>query len=82
VVFEFFDEIMTIAQDRKFGGYQRLNTTETKTYVGQMVKLLGIIHAATKLLEGNDVPTMAMVIPTILNALVEIERPEVRNFIC
>jgi len=80
VALEFFDDVMTIAEDRKFGEHSALNNEGTKKCLSQVVQLLEIVHLATKYLEGDTLPTIAMVIPTILNALIQLESPEVIIF--
>lgn len=74
---EFFDDIMKIAEDRKFGEYAALNNEETKGYIAQLVEFLEVIHKATKILEGDNLPTIAMVVPTVLNTVAQLETPEV-----
>jgi len=72
---------MRIAEERNFGAHQNLNNEETRIYIGQLVKLLEIFHMATKYLEGDHLPTVSMVVPTIMNALVQLEDPEVSKIL-
>lgn len=54
MVVECFDQIMGVAEDRKIGEYQALNTSEIRVYISQLVKLLEIVHEATKILEADN----------------------------
>lgn len=68
---------MVIAADRNFGNHQELNTEENRIYIGQIVKFLEVVYLATKQFESENVPTISMVVPIILNTLVNYEDPQV-----
>lgn len=74
-VVQSFEQIMIITPDREAA--RAINTTENKLYLQQIVNLLSHFHRATKLLEGDSVPTLSMVIPCILSIILELEEPEV-----
>jgi len=68
---------MAIAADRDMKDYEKFNTPEIKIYLSQLVDLLKIVYLATKDLEGDDSATISKIVPIILNALIELEDPEV-----
>lgn len=68
---------MAIAADRDMKDYEKFNTPEIKIYLSQLVDLLKIVYLATKDLEDDDSATISKIVPIILNALIELEDPEV-----
>lgn len=64
---------MQIARDFEYGDYDELDNPEVKAYIKQVVEMLGLVHAATKIFEGEDLPSIALVIPTILSVLLHLE---------
>jgi hypothetical protein len=77
---ECFDGIMEIAVDRELPRYEEMKKLEIREYLGQIMELLRIVYLSTKELEDDGPATISKIIPTILNALLEIEDPEVSNF--
>lgn len=77
LIAEFLDDFFAVASDFSFGDYEHLDTAEMRLYIEQSVEFLKIVHLSTKMLEGDAVSTIALVVPTILNALACIEDPQV-----
>lgn len=76
-----FDSILQIADDRRIEKREVLKQVNGKVYIEQVVKLLSVFYFATKELESDDTASIAKVIPTILNALIELEEPMVILYI-
>jgi hypothetical protein len=68
---------MNIAADRELEGHEDINTSEIRVYIGQVTKMLELFYFATKNLEGDSTSSIADVIPTVLNLILELENPEV-----
>lgn len=78
-----YEALQKIANDRQMKEPERkiVNEPATKRYLVQVIKLLEIFYIATKQLEDDGPATIAKLVPAILNALLELEKPEV-NTIC
>lgn len=74
-----YESMLKIAKDRDMDSRKRavVENPETCRYLGQVVKLLKVVYDVTKQLEGEGPATIAKIIPCVLNALLELEMPEV-----
>jgi hypothetical protein len=70
-----------VARELELSGREEFDSATTVQYLKQIVQVLSYFHRATKALEGDLAPTLALVIPKILELLYELEEPEVSHVV-
>jgi hypothetical protein len=70
---------MDVARDHN--AVRAVNNPENRLYIQQVVAMLSQFRTATKLLEGDVTPTLALIVPVIQSLLLQLEAPEVSAFL-